>query len=69
MKTIQEINKRKLPIVAIDPVLDKYRNKIMFPEKLEKANIMLKTAKLPPNQHNSLHDPTCSDQAKSSTKE
>lgn len=69
MKTIQEINKRKSPIVAIDPVLDKYRNKIMFPEKLEKANNMLKTAKIPHNRHSSLHGPTYSDKAKSRTKE
>jgi len=39
--------------VAIDPALDKYRSKIMFPEKLEKANKMLSTAKLPPNKHSS----------------
>jgi len=51
MKTVEELNKRKLPLVAIDPALDKYRNKIMFPEKLEKANKMLKTAKLPPNKN------------------
>ncbi len=51
MKTIEELNKRKVPIVAIDPALDKYRDKIMFPEKLEKANKMLKTAKLPPNKN------------------
>ena len=53
MKTIDDLNKRKVPIVAIDPSLDKYRDKIMFPEKLEKANKMLKTAKLPPNKHRS----------------
>lgn len=51
MKTVEELNKRKLPLVVIDPALDKYRNKIMFPEKLEKANKMLKTAKLPPNRN------------------
>ena len=53
MKTIEELNKRKMPIVTIDPALDKYRDKIMFPAKLEKANKMLKTAKLPPNKHRS----------------
>lgn len=51
MKTIEELNKRKVPIVTIDNSLDKFRDKIMFPEKLEKANKMLKTAKLPPNKH------------------
>jgi hypothetical protein len=53
MKTIEELHKRKVPIVTIDPALDKYRDKIMFPAKLEKANTMLKTAKLPPNKHRS----------------
>ena len=50
MKTVQELNNRKVPIVAFDPSLDKYRDKIMFPAKLEKANKMLKTAKLPPKK-------------------
>ncbi len=53
MKTVERLNKRKVPIVTIDPSLDKYRDIIMFPEKLEKANKMLKTAKLPPNKHRS----------------
>ena len=47
MKTVQELNKSKVPIVRIDPSLEKYRNKALFPEKLAKANKMLKTAKLP----------------------
>ncbi len=51
MKTVEELNKGKVPIAAIDPALDKYRDQIMFPKKLEKANKMLKTAKLPPNKH------------------
>jgi len=53
MKTIQELNNRKVPIVAIDPALDKYRDKIIFIEKLETANKMLRTAKLPPKKHRS----------------
>jgi hypothetical protein len=51
MKTIQELNKSKVPIVAIDPSLGKYRDKTPFPEKLEKANKMLKKAKLPNKKH------------------
>lgn len=47
MKTVQELNNRKMPIVAIDHSLDKLKSKIAFPEKLEKANRMLKIAKLP----------------------
>lgn len=50
MKNVQELNKRKVPIVAIDPALNKYEDKIMSPKKLEQANNMLKTAKLPPKQ-------------------
>ncbi len=53
MKTVEKLNKRKVPIVTIDPALDKYRDIIMFPEKLEKANKMLKTAKLPPTKRRS----------------
>jgi len=51
MKSVEELNRRKVPIVTIDAAPDKYRDKIMFPKKPEKANKMLKTAKLPPNKH------------------
>lgn len=47
MKTVKELNNSKVPIVRIDPALEQYRNKVLFPEKLAKANEMLKTAKLP----------------------
>lgn len=47
MKTIEELNKRKAPIVTIDKSLDLFADKVLFPKKLEKANQMLKTAKLP----------------------
>ena len=47
MKTIQKLNKSKVPTVHIDPSLDQYRDKELFPEKLAKANEMLKTSKLP----------------------
>lgn len=47
MRTVQELNNSKTPIVRIDPALEQYRDKVLFPEKLAKANEMLKTAKLP----------------------
>jgi hypothetical protein len=50
MKKLPALNK-KLPLVAIDKSLDKLRDKIMFPKKLEKANKMLLTANLPKNKH------------------
>lgn len=50
MKNVKILN-NKFPLVAIDSSLEKFRNKIMFPEKLKKANKMLLTAKLPKNMH------------------
>lgn len=35
------------PFVVIDPSLDKLKKQNLFPEKLAKANKMLKSAKLP----------------------
>jgi hypothetical protein len=46
-KVIKELEKRKTPIVRIDKSLDKYRNVVLFPDKLEKANEMLRTIGLP----------------------
>ncbi|HXL56552.1 MAG TPA: hypothetical protein VN958_09865 [Chitinophagaceae bacterium] len=54
MKTILEINKKKVPAVRIDSSLDKYDNVVLFPEKLEKANEKLKKSgfpKLPGKKH------------------
>ena len=45
--TIKELNQRKTPIVVIDSSLEKYKGKILFPEKLERANKLLKNARLP----------------------
>ena len=47
MRTIQEINKKKVPVVRIDESLDKYDNVVLFPDKLAKANEMLRTVGLP----------------------
>ena len=45
--TIEELNKRKTPIVVIDNSLNKYKNIVLFPEKLAKANDVLKRIGLP----------------------
>ena len=45
--TIKELNKRKTPIVVIDKSLERYKGKILFPEKLAKANAALKKIGLP----------------------
>jgi hypothetical protein len=47
MKITTELKKRKIPIVKIDKSLNEYDDKIQFPEKLEKANDMLKKVGLP----------------------
>ena len=44
---IEELNKRKVPVIVIDESLDKYDNVVLFPEKLAKANEMLRTAGIP----------------------
>lgn len=49
---IDELNKRKTPIVIIDKKLNKFNNIVLFPDKVEKANNMLKTVGLPkPGSH------------------
>ena len=47
MKNAKDLDKRKVPVVTIDPLLEKYRDNTPFPEKLAQAKEMLKTAKLP----------------------
>lgn len=53
MKTVKDISNQSIPLVAIDKRLDKLRGKIMFPEKLEKANRVLSAAKLPEKKNHS----------------
>ena len=45
--TVKELNKRETPIVIIDKSLEKYVGKVLFPEKLAKANEVLKRIGLP----------------------
>ena len=47
MKIIAEIKERKIPIVRIDDSLNKFDDKILFPDKLERANEMLRKIGLP----------------------
>jgi hypothetical protein len=55
MTTIEELNKRKVPVVQIDESLDKYNNIVLFPEKLAKANEMLRTVGLPKDKKKKHH--------------
>jgi hypothetical protein len=47
MKTIQELNEKKIPVVRIDNSLEKYKVIPIFQEKVDKANEMLRTVGLP----------------------
>ena len=38
---IEKLNQAKIPIVKIDKRLERFRGKVLFPEKLEKANEIL----------------------------
>ncbi len=53
MRTIKELNKRKTPIVIIDESLDKYNEVVLFPDKVDKANEMLRIIGLPKNKRKS----------------
>jgi len=46
-KKIKDLNTKKAPIVLIDKTLDFFNDKVLFPDKLEKANEMLKKIGLP----------------------
>ncbi len=41
-KKIEQLNKSQVPIVAIDPSLNKYQGKVLFPKKLALAEEHLK---------------------------
>ncbi len=47
MNVTNELKKRRIPIVTINESLDRFDDKVLFPEKLEKANEMLKKVGLP----------------------
>ena len=44
---LKELNNKKVPVVKIDRELNKLSKKILFPEKVELANEMLKTKGVP----------------------
>jgi len=44
---VKELNKCEQPVVRIDNSLEKYKDKVLFKDKLDKANEMLKTTGLP----------------------
>lgn len=53
MKSILELNERKVPIIRIDKSLNKYSNIVLFPEKVEKAKEAIARIGLPKKQKHS----------------
>ena len=51
MSTTKPPITKKWPGVVIDPALDEYGTKILFPEKLKRANEALQMTKLPTNKN------------------
>ncbi|MFY7729581.1 MAG: hypothetical protein ACOVRN_08695 [Flavobacterium sp.] len=47
MKAIEELNKRKTPVVIIDNTLELLKEEPLFQSKIDKANEMLKNVGLP----------------------
>jgi len=52
---IEELNRRKAPVVAIDNSLKKYKDMPLFQDKVDKANEMLRTVGLPKPQKRNNH--------------
>lgn len=47
---VQDLNKAKIPLVKIDPKLEEFKGRILFPKKLDLANKLLDNAQLPKNE-------------------
>ena len=45
--TIDQLNQSKVPIIVFDKKLEEFKGKVLFPEKLKKANEILAKAGLP----------------------
>lgn len=44
---IEKLNQSKVPIIVIDKRLERFRGKVLFPEKLKRANEILAKTGLP----------------------
>lgn len=51
MKKVEDLNKRKVPIVRIDNSLEKFKDLPIFQDKVDKANEMLKNVGLPKEEN------------------
>ncbi len=51
MKTINELNESKVPIVKLDKSLDKLNDVVLFPEKVKRAKETITKIGLPNKKH------------------
>ncbi|WP_191321974.1 hypothetical protein [Algoriphagus aquimarinus] len=49
MKTIDKLNNSKIPVITFNKKLEQFREVVLFPEKLEKANEILSKVGIPEN--------------------
>ncbi len=54
--TIEELNSSKVPVIVFDKKLEKLRDKVLFPEKLAKANEILAKVGLPKQKKQTAND-------------
>jgi hypothetical protein len=52
--TIEELNSSKVPIIVFDKKLEQLRDKVLFPEKLAKANEILSRVGMPKEYYESI---------------
>jgi hypothetical protein len=52
----KELSDSKVPTIIFDTKLNKFRDKVLFPEKLEKANKILAESDLPDLYYKLLND-------------
>lgn len=45
--TIDQLNQSKVPIIVFDKKLEEFKGKVLFPEKLKRANEILTKSGLP----------------------
>ena len=47
MPTTENLDRTKVPLIQIDKTLEKHRGKVLFPEKLERANKIIAKSGIP----------------------
>lgn len=47
MKTIEQLNSSKVPVIVFDKKLEQFKDRVLFPEKVAKANEILSKVGLP----------------------